>query len=121
MTFAHVCTIATVVCVLVFAILLVGPAAYAGIYGVASETGGVFLGRRASPVFLALAVLCWTLRDSTDMQVRGAIAATITVAFGGIALTGVWAFFDGTASNMILLAAIGEAALACAFWMFLRR
>jgi len=93
MTFAHVCTIATVVCVLVFAILLVGPAAYAGIY----------------------------VRDSTDMQVRGAIAATITVAFGGIALTGVWAFADGTASSMILLAAIGEVALACASWMFLRR
>lgn len=121
MTFAQVCTITAGICVVIFAILLVGPAAYASMYGAAPDAGAAFMGRRASPVFLGLAVLCWALRNSADMQVRGAIAATMTVAFVGIALTGIWAAVEGTASNLILLAVVGEIAIACGFWICLRR
>ncbi len=104
-----------VVCLGLAAILILGPQHYLGLYNVAVDPGAVFLGRRAAPLLLGLAVVFWCLRDVAPGAVRDTVAWSAAVAFGGIAVSGVAAYVGGTASVAILVAAAIEVAIAAAF------
>lgn len=103
------------VCLVLFALLLFAPTSYVGSYGVASDTEVAFMVRRASPMFLGFAVMLWCARNAGPSPLRNALAFGISVAFSGVALTGVFEFSRGGANNMILIAAAGELLIAALF------
>ena len=103
------------ICTLVFIALLLAPSSYMGLYGVTADASGVFMGQRASPLMLGIAVLLWCARDLRLTPGREAIRLCIIVTFAGIAVTGVAAFMMGTAQWPILIASIGELLIAAIF------
>jgi hypothetical protein len=121
MTFRVACSLTALVGLILFGLLLVVPGVYTATYGVPADTGGMFMGRRASPLFLGLVLMLWALRDHTDAAVQRAICRAMVVLFAGVAVTGIWAFADGTAAAPILLAATGELVIAVAFWWVMPR
>jgi hypothetical protein len=116
MTYRLACILLAIVVAVLAAILLIAPGLYTSTYGVSADTGGMFMGRRAAPGFLGLALLLWLLRDVTDKTVQHAVCISMVVMFAGIALTGTSAFLIGTASWTILLAAFAEVVIAVSFW-----
>lgn len=119
--FRLVCSLSAVVCLVLFVIFLIFPGSYMAGYGVAADNGGEFLGRRASPLFLGLAIVLWMLRDHLDATVQKAVCWSMITAFTGVALTGASSFATGVASQTILLASVGELVIAGAFFLALRR
>ena len=115
------CTLTALVCLVLFIIFVTIPGSYTAGYGVPADAGGAFLGRRASPMLLGLAILLWMLRDQSDVGVQRAVALAMAVSFAGIALTGVYAFMTGVASQTIVIAALGELVIAGAFLVIMRR
>ena len=115
MTFALLCVGTTALCLALCAVLLVSPGLYTRLYGVTADAGGTFLGRRAAPLFLGLAVFFWVLRDVGQGPLQDATAWAAALIFAGIAVTGIWAYLGGTASRGILVAAMIEIAIAVAF------
>ena len=113
--FGLLCIGTALLCVALFGVFIVSPGLYAGLYGVAEDAGGLFLGRRAAPLFLGLAVFFSALRDVGPGPLQDATAWAAVAMFAGIAVTGIWAFANGTASVAILVAAGIEAAIALAF------
>ena len=113
--FGLLCAATSALCVILFAVFVIAPGAYAQLYGVAADTGGLFLGRRAAPLFLGLAAFFWALRGVEAGPLRDATAWAAALTFIGIAVTGVWAWLDGTASFAILVAAGLETAIGFAF------
>lgn len=117
MTFQLVCRITAIIGLILFVVLLTVPGSYTATYGVAADQGGVFMARRASPLFLGIAVLLWMLADQTDAAVQRAISIAMVATFVGVAVTGLFAFATGVASSAILLAGLGELIIAAAFWV----
>ena len=115
--FGLLCAATSALCVILFAVFVVAPGGYASLYGVAAGTGGLFLGRRAAPLFLGLAVFFWALRGVGPGPLQDATAWAAAATFIGIAVTGVWAWLGGTASFAILVAAALEVAIGLAFLM----
>jgi hypothetical protein len=116
MTFQFVCRFTAVVGMILFVFLAIAPGAYTATYGVAADVGGIFLGRRASPLFLGLAMVAWLLSDQKDADVQRAVCLSMTFTFVGVAITGLLAFMAGTTSALILGAGVGELLIAAAFW-----
>lgn len=113
--FPVLCMAVAAICVVLCAVFLISPAAYAALYGVAGDPGMLFVGRRAAPLFLGLAVLFWALRHAGPGPVQDAVTLAAVLIFGGIALTGVWTWWGGTGGVAILVAAGVEASIAVAF------
>ena len=113
--FAVLCVATSVLCVALCVVFLVSPGHYVALYGVANDAGGLFLGRRAAPLFLGLAVFFWVLRGAGPGPLRDATVWAAALTFGGIAVTGIWAYAGGTASRAILVAAGLELTIALAF------
>lgn len=119
--FRLACSLSAVVCLILFAIFLAMPGSYLSGYDVAADAGGTFLGRRASPLFLGFGIMLWMLRDQLDAAVQRAVCWSMIATFVGVAMTGTFAFVTGVASQTILVAAVGELAIAAAFFVALRR
>ena len=119
--FRLVCSLTAVICAVLFVIFALFPGQYTAGYGVAADGGGIFLGRRASPLFLGLAILLWMLRDQLDPVVQRAVSWSMIAVFAGIALTGLIAFASGVAGQTILVATLGEVVVAAAFFIAMRR
>lgn len=119
--FRIACLVTMIVCLAVFAILLVAPLSYVGGYGASADAGADFMGRRAAPIFLGLALVTGLLRGSIDLTVQWAVSWAVIVAFLGTALTGIYAYAQGDAAQPILIAAFGEILIAGIFAVSLRR
>lgn len=104
-----------VICLVLFLLLAISPATYLATYDVAGDAGGLFMVRRASPMFAGLALLLCLVRDADASPIRDAISASMVVIFGGIAISGMIAFAMGTAGGLILFAAAGELLVAGLF------
>jgi hypothetical protein len=104
-----------VLCMVLFILFVFNPGLYAQIYGVEADTGGTFLGRRAAPLFLGLAVFLFALRGVEGGPLRDATVLAMVVIFVGIAVTGVISYLIGTASVAILVAPALEVTIAVAF------
>ncbi|UTH45764.1 hypothetical protein [Loktanella salsilacus] len=113
--FTLLCIATAVLCAVLFAVFLIAPGAYMALYGVTADASAVFIGRRASPLFLGLAVFFWLLRDAGPGPLQDGTALAAAVTFAGIAATGIWSYAAGSASFAILVAAVFEAAIAVAF------
>lgn len=113
-------TLTAICCLALFGLLLTSGAFYAETYGVTGDDGAVFISRRASPMFLGLAVLLWMSRDLPPGAARDAICSGMAVMWAGIAVTGLYEYATGFARFPIVLAAIAELGLAVAF-VVLRR
>lgn len=113
--FRVVALMATVIFVILFALLAFAPATYVGTYGVQGDAGAIFMARRASPMFLGLALLTWNMRDAPNSDLRSAMCWALAVLFAGIAVTGVYEYLRATAAPTILIAACGEAIMAGLF------
>jgi hypothetical protein len=109
------------ICFVLFGLFLIAPGFYTEVYGVAADRGGDFLGRRASPMFLGLAVILWLNRNAPPTLQRQSISYGIATVFAGIAFTGLFEFGRGNASFNIVIAAIGEMLIAFAFLVAARR
>ena len=55
--FTLLCIATAVLCAVLFAVFLIAPGAYMALYSVTADASAVFIGRRASPLFLGLAVV----------------------------------------------------------------
>lgn len=115
------CRLTSVIAIILFVILLVVPGVYTAGYGVEADDGGMFMGRRAAPMFLGLGVLAWMLRNHVDIHVQRSVSLVMIVTFAGVAVTGIWAFADGVANSVILLAALGEIFIAVVYAIVWRR
>ena len=104
----------TVVCGALFLLLCFSPHAYVGTYGAAQDAGAAFMVRRASPMFLGLAVGIYLIRNEPNSAARRAMCWLIAVAFAGIAVTGISEYIRGFA-NLNILAAAGLECLIAAF------
>lgn len=120
-SFRVACLVSTILCLVLFGIFLISPTDYAGSYGGAAGPGAEFMGRRAAPSLLGLALITGLLRGTLDLAVQWAISWGMIVVYLGVALTGIYTFAIGEASQTILLAASGEILLACIFGLSLRR
>ena len=98
-----------------FGIFLVFPDSYPGTYGVATNPAAEFVTRRASGMFLGLAVLLWMGRNAPDSPLRRAVCYGLFATFAGIAATGSYEYARGFASVAILVAACGELVIAGLF------
>ena len=83
--------------------------------GLKGDAGAIFMGRRASPMFLGLALLMWQLRDAPASSLRSTICWAMAVIFAGIAVTGIIEYLNGMAGAVILLAALGELIVTALF------
>ncbi|SEN61724.1 hypothetical protein SAMN04488003_12313 [Loktanella fryxellensis] len=115
--FGALCMAVAAICVGLFAVFLISPASYTALYGVTGDPGLIFVGRRAAPLFLGLAVFFWVLRTAGPGPLQDATALAAALIFGGIALTGLWAWWGGTGGTAILVAAGLEAVIALAFML----
>ena len=113
--FGLLCAATAALCLALFAVFVIAPGAYTQLYGVAADAGGLFLGRRAAPLFLGLAVFFWALRGTGPGPLQDATAWAAAVTFIGIAVTGIWAWLGGTASFAVLVAAALEVTIGLAF------
>ncbi len=113
--FRLVSMFSAVLCLALFPVLLFNSGFYVESYGLNADAGADFLGRRASPMFLGLAILLWMGRDLEIGRARDAICIGMAVMWAGIALTGTYEFVMGNARPTIVLAALVEAAFAAAF------
>ena len=115
MSFRLAATFVAFVCAVLFVILLLIPASYMATYGVNATGSAIFMGRRASPLMLGLAVLLFYARDLRMSPAREAIRTAVIVIFAGIALTGILEFMLGNANGTILIAAFAELLVAAVF------
>lgn len=61
--FRRISVLTALICAVLFALLLLSPASYVATYGVVADAGGMFMVRRASPMFLGFAVMLWLARE----------------------------------------------------------
>ena len=106
---------ASVIFLILFVLLAFLPATYVVTYGVEGDAGAIFMGRRASSMFLGLALLMWQVRDAPASSLRSTICWAMAVLFAGIAVTGIIEYLNGTAGAVILIAALGELIVAALF------
>lgn len=109
------CILTAIFCLALFLLLLTSGGFYARTYGVTADLGAVFISRRASPMFLGLAVVLWMARDLPQGTARDAICIGMAVTWAGIAVTGLYDYATGVARFPIALAAVAETGLALAF------
>lgn len=114
--FRFVAMFVAVVCLVLFFLLLGWPGSYTATYGVDGDTGASFMARRASPMFLGLAVMLWMVRDAGAGPSRRAIGLGVAITFVGIAATGLFEYARGVANPAIVVAAVAEVLIAAAFW-----
>jgi hypothetical protein len=119
--FKMTATIGAAMCVGLFLMCFFVPATFVMLYGASADTGAAFMGRRASSLFLGLAVIFWLAREAPRSTLRDAICYGAAVAFGGAAVTGLWSFLAGTSGLQMILSAAGEAGLAALFALSTRR
>lgn len=119
-SFRVACLVSTIVCLVLFAILLIAPTNYVAGYGGPANNGAEFMGRRSAPMLLGLALITGLLRGSLDLAVQWVLSWAMIVAYVGVALTGIYAYATGDASQTILWAAAGEILLAGVFALSLR-
>lgn len=109
------------ICFALFVVFLISPGFYVEVYGVAENRGADFLGRRASTMFLGIAVILWRVRNEPPSSVRQAISYGTAVMFAGIAFTGLFEFGRGNANFNIVVAAVGEMLIAFVFLVAAKR
>lgn len=114
MTFRLVAMVLAAFCAALSVMWFVDVGLYTVTYGVASDEGTQFFGRRVSPILLGLALMFYMARNAPPSPLRRAMAMGIAVAFAGVGATGVMAYADGVASFAILIAAGTEFAAAAA-------
>ena len=112
MNYKFVASLVAAVCVVLFALFMFAPQLYAPTYGVTADTGAVFMTRRASPMFLALAWILWASRDAPRSALRDSVSFGGALSFAAVAATGVFEWATGVASSAILVAAVSEVGLA---------
>ncbi len=112
MTFRVFAVLVAIICVVLFVLLLLFPLTYVGTYGGATGDGSAFMARRASPLFLSIAVPLVLMRGAGPSPVRSAFCWGIAISFIGVALTGLFEFTQGRANTNILIAAVGELLIA---------
>lgn len=114
-------TIGTAMCASLFMLCFFVPATFVMLYGASADAGAAFMGRRASVLFLGLAVIFWLARDAEKSRLRDAICYGAAVTFAGAALTGMWSYIAGTSGPQMILSAAGEAGLGALFYLSIRR
>ncbi|WP_342075673.1 hypothetical protein [Yoonia sp. SS1-5] len=110
-----ICSGAATLCVALFILFVVNSGYYIATYGVAPDSGADFLGRRAAPLFLGLAIVLWACRDLDVGSARDGICLAMAVTWMGIAATGIYEWTIGTASFAILVAAFSEIVIGTLF------
>lgn len=121
MPFRLAATLTAIVCAVLFVIFLLAPQSYSAGYGVPGDAAGEFLGRRASPLLLGLAVMLWSGRNAPASPLRSAVCYGVGVCFAGIAFTGLYEYGRNVASITIVVAAGLEMVVAAVFLLAARR
>lgn len=114
MTFRIIARLVAIVFAVLFAILCFVPTAYAPTYGVVADDAVQFITRRASPMFIGPAIILWVAASALHGPLRDAVAVGVALTCIGIAATGVFAWAQGIASPVILIAAALECVMAAA-------
>jgi hypothetical protein len=94
-----------------FACLLFVPGAIFMLFGMQGAESAEIMSRRASMLFLGLAVICWLTRNAEDSVARRAVSAGLAVAMLGLAGTGLFELGRGAVGPGVLLAVAAEVAI----------
>ncbi len=111
----------SLICGILFLLLLFFPATYVENYGVQADAGAVFMVRRAAPMFAGIAILLWLARGLKPSPERDAMSWAMIVFFAGIGVMSIFEIWQGTADARILLAAVGEFGIALLFARTMKR
>lgn len=84
------------------------PGVLYGMFGLEVNPLGGFVSRRTAMFMLGAAVLLWLTARSADAQTRRAVAVSMVVTFGGLALMGLGEFLRGFAGPGIFVAIVTE-------------
>lgn len=97
-----------------FLLLCFAPKVYLAGYGIAQTDSAVFITRRASPMFLGLAYMMWSVRGMAVSRARQVITDGSALLLLGIAATGLFSLTTGAVGPHILVGAFVEITFAAA-------
>ena len=112
MTFERLSIFTSILTFTLFASLLLAPELILGLMDVACPPEAAFLARRASMIFLGLAVMSWLARKEPPSATRRALRLGLSTLMFALAILGTVEFARGFAGPGIFLAVVTEVALA---------
>ncbi len=101
---------------LLFLSLLLAPEVLFFIFQLSENEPAFIMARRASMLFLGLAVLSWSARASVHSETRQAICLGLSSMMLGLAVLGVFEFMRNAVGEGIFLAVAVEVILGVAYW-----
>ena len=100
------------IALLLFTVLLLCPSILFMLFGIENNSSASFISRRASMLFLGLAVLLWSSRHAENSETRQTICLSMVISMFALALLGLFELVFGQAELGILLAVSTEVLIA---------
>jgi hypothetical protein len=120
LTYRQTSLAASLVCTVLFAVLLFYPPLIFWLFGIIENAAADFMTRRGAILFLGLAAITFLTRSEPDSAARRAIANSLFITMAGLASLGIFELLRGTAGIGILLAVFAEALFAVLYLPFCR-
>lgn len=98
-----------------FGVLLLAPELIFKLFSIQENQSAFFISRRASMLFLGIAVLCWFGRGSANSLSRQAVCIGLAVSMFSLALLVLIEYFRGYVGGGIMIAVITEAFMGMNF------
>ncbi len=108
MTFSKLSLATAFICATLFILLLFIPEFIYWIFSIHDDETARLMSRRASMLFLGIAIITFTGRNSAHSDLRQSVVLGIAVTMTGLATLGLFEFIRGYAGAGILLAASTE-------------
>lgn len=120
-TYKQVSIFASVLCLTLFAVLMLCPAVIYWLFNVDGNATADFIGRRASILFFGLAMLTFLGRNDANTAARQTIATSLFIIMAGLACLGTIELLRGAVGSGILIAVLGEVLFASLYLPFVRK
>ena len=108
-------TITAALSAALFVCLLFFPRVVFVLFGMEGNESAAVMSRRASALFLGLAVMCWLARGAEASVARRALDAGLGVAMLGLAVAGAVEFTRGAVGPGVWLAVVVEVTIAVSY------
>lgn len=116
MSYRHLTTTASILFGTLCVILIFFPQIVYWLFQIQGNDLGDFLAKRAGVLFLGLTILCFYSRNSHTFEVQSLVALTVSFAMGGMAMMGIFEFFQGVVGAGIFVAIVIETGIALLFF-----
>lgn len=113
--------ITSVIALILFLILMLGPEVIFFLFGISSDDSALFMSRRSAVLFLALAVLAWFIRNNEDLETQQAVCLSFVTMMAGLAALGIIEYGRGYAEMGIVIAVLTETILGVVYFKIYAR